>query len=374
MIICQWANGDQLVRQERALIANLAGRRQVLSTAPHLGGYCETLRWIFNYDCSTASPGHYDMKAPTYAGHLAVIATELGLDPNRAAGISTTAQMEHAAILTLSYGDTSVTAVATAGIDVNGGRAGDPAGWHESDGIFVATEGTINILLFISANLSAGALARSLVTCTEAKTAALQELLAPSRYSAGIATGSGTDGTIIVADSESPVLLTEAGKHCKLGELIGRAVIGAVKEALERQTGLNARRQAHVLARMGRFGVTEDAVCSLTAAAGLAQAESVRRLAAIGQDAALVAWTSLYAHILDQLLWGLLQTDDALPVAAGILRQMQFAAADAPVWPNAAVTPGGSVCDSDSSARLAVPRLIDAYRQGLVRRILQPSG
>ena len=33
----------------------------------------------------------------------------------------------------------------------------------------------------------------------EAKKAALQELLAPSRYSRGIATGSGTDGMIVTA-------------------------------------------------------------------------------------------------------------------------------------------------------------------------------
>ena len=55
--------------------------------------------------------------------------------------------------------------------------------------------GTINILLFFNVDLSRGALARALVTCTEAQTAALQELLAPSRYfhGAGHRFGNGRD-------------------------------------------------------------------------------------------------------------------------------------------------------------------------------------
>lgn len=48
--------------------------------------------------------------------------------------------------------------------------------------------GTINILLYIDADLSKEALASALVSCTEAKVAAMQELLIASRYSCGIAT------------------------------------------------------------------------------------------------------------------------------------------------------------------------------------------
>lgn len=74
--------------------------------------------------------------------------------------------------------------------------------WHERAGTyFEVMSGTINILLHIDADLAPGALVNALVTCTEAKTAAIQELLAPSRYSHGLATGSGTDGTIVVRQS-----------------------------------------------------------------------------------------------------------------------------------------------------------------------------
>lgn len=95
-----------------------------------------------------------------------------------------------------------------------------------------------------------------LVTCTEAKSAAIQELCIASCYSRGLATGSGTDGTIVVSNRESLVRITEAGKHCKMGELIGKTVKQAVKEALYRQTGVNAAMQHNALRRLGRFGIT----------------------------------------------------------------------------------------------------------------------
>ena len=54
------------------------------------------------------------------------------------------------------------------------------------------------------------------------------------------------------------IFLTNAGKHAKLGELIGKAVIAAVKEALFLQPGLCPKHQHHVIKRMDRFWVTED--------------------------------------------------------------------------------------------------------------------
>ena len=84
----------------------------------------------------------------------------------------------------MEYEDFKVTAIVTAGINVNAVRVGDPTTWHERAGTyFEVMSGTINILLHIDADLAPGALVNALVTCTEAKTAAVQELLAPSRYS-----------------------------------------------------------------------------------------------------------------------------------------------------------------------------------------------
>jgi len=72
-------------------------------------------------------------------------------------------------------------------------------------------------MLVIDADLPPGIMARALVTCTEAKTAAIQELMAGSNYSNGLATGSGTDQTIVIANPASELYFEGAGKHSKLG-------------------------------------------------------------------------------------------------------------------------------------------------------------
>lgn len=145
-----------------------------------------------------------------------------------------------------------MTAIVTGGIETNGGRVGDPADYYKPvekpDKL-----GTINIILILDADMPPGTLARALVTCTEAKTAAIQELLAGSNYSTGLATGSGTDQTIIVANSDSALYFEGAGKHSKMGELIGKTVTKAVKAALSKQSGLNPKTQHNVFRRLKTF-------------------------------------------------------------------------------------------------------------------------
>ena len=258
--------------------------------------------------------------------------------------------MKNASIKCETYKDTTVTAVATAGIDINGGRVGDPATWHETDGDFVPASGTINIMLFIEANLDDGALARALVTATEAKTAALQELLAPSRYSSGIATGSGTDGTVVVCDMNSDVKLTWAGKHSKLGELIGRTVIAAVKEALFLQTGMCAERQHSIIRRMDRFGVTEESIKETASQRGSDISGLAQKLSRIDKDNNLVTYTSLYAHLLDQLSWGMISAEEATPAAQNLLQLMNM---------------GSTLYSSKTKASDAIKILTQAYITGL---------
>ena len=236
--------------------------------------------------------------------------------------MSTGADVENVSVKTQSFRDTSVTAVVTGGIDKNAGRAGDAALWHETEDGFTYVAGTINILLFINAALTEGALVRSLVTCTEAKTAAIQELILPSCYSSGLATGSGTDGVIIVTNPESRVRLSDAGKHFKLGELIARAVSPAVKEALYLQTGVCPERQKNVFARLGRYGVTTDAIVKAAQNRGISDVRLAEKLAAFSENAENAAVGSLYAHLLDQLSWKMLDMDEAKNAASGLLKML----------------------------------------------------
>ncbi len=252
--------GDLLRHDQRSVVIEVRGPRKILSTSYLNGGYREDLRYLFNFcDVHGSKDERCEMRAPTNEGHLHLIALELGLDPAVTTGLSTAAHMRHIRPHSEYYHDFSVTAIATAGIDVNGSRVGDPACWHEQDGVPVLEEpGTINIFLLIDANLTKGAMARALVTCSEAKVAALQEVQAPSLYSNGLATGSGTDGAIVVCNSASPTRLTSAGHHSKLGEYIGRVVKETLKEALVAEDGPGKYTRGSALKRLRRFGVTEE--------------------------------------------------------------------------------------------------------------------
>ena len=315
-----FSNGDVLMRKEKALVIRLAGQRSVLSSGPNHGGLRRDLKAVFNYDGGNTE----ELLAETYEKHMMVVAERLGLDPALSTGMQTAASMDNACVKTLDFYDFSVTAAVTAGIEVNGGRVGETAHWHARDGKYIPVpdeqeaggaeprdgKGTINILLHIDARLQPGTLVRSLVTATEAKTAAIQELLLPSRYSSGLATGSGTDSVILVSDETSGVLLTNAGKHCKLGEMIGRTVKDAVKEAMYLQTRAGYGRQHDLFRRMDRFGIRQAGAQGLTASDP-----------GIFRDPELVTLTSLYAHLLDQLVWGMLTPGEA-EAAAAPLREM----------------------------------------------------
>lgn len=312
-MIYKLSTGDEVHRYKKSIVIPFKGERKVLSTSPINGAYREDLKAVFNHDSNPGAGMKCELKAPTYEEHMFLIAEELGLEAEKTAGISTAASMENVSIKTESYRDITVTAIVTGGIEVNGGRVGDPASVYEVDGKFESTnEGTINIILVIDADLSPRAITRALVTCTEGKTAAIQELLEGSKYSRGIATGSGTDGTIIVSNKESPLKLTNAGKHSKLGELIGFTVKEAVKEALFLQTGLCPKSQHSALRRTKRFGVDEDTIWNKYISIFsedekiLMKAEFINNLHTIDTRDEIVTLTSLYVHLLDQLDWELL--------------------------------------------------------------------
>lgn len=312
MLLYTLPGGDIIERKNRSLIVSFHGKRLVLCTSPLNGGLTYHLKQVFNNDAKSPEDGFCRMLASDMAGHMSALARQIGLDPRFTAGLTTAADMDNAVIREIAYDNFTVTAMVTAGIDHNGGRAGDTAYWHEQAGETVPPPGTINIFLFINARLAEAAMLQALTTCAEAKCAALQELLAPSVYSDGIATGSGTDGTIIVADEQSDTLLTDAGKHYKLGEMIARVVIDALKEALHRQSALSAESQHNALQRMARFGVCPDDFAACPKAAALAA------------DGQMLAMTSLYAHLIDQLNWGMLSAREAGEAAAALLASLAY--------------------------------------------------
>lgn len=161
-------------------------------------------------------------------------ATALQLARQDISMVATAADMDNLAIVSKDFAPLAVTVLVTAGAKTNAQRTGvDGSNYIEGE----EPAGTINVILLTNARLTDGAMARAIVTVTEAKTAALQDLNVPSTYIRAVqATGTGTDSVIVVSGNDGPQA-TYTGGHSKLGELIGKATYEAVLEALAKQDG-----------------------------------------------------------------------------------------------------------------------------------------
>jgi adenosylcobinamide amidohydrolase len=257
----------RLVRSGRFVVAELLVPHRVISTSARNGGQREGLRFLVNHQ-SCEGTDHRERHALIMgnAEYHDSACGEIGIDPALAAMIQTAANMNYAAVVAASDLDVTVTAVVTAGVHGNAACAGDPAAWRETETGWekvAAAErvpGTINTMLLINHALTEGALARSVITMTEAKSAALQRLAVRSLYSADFATGTGTDQYCVAArveTGEGEKEFISTSPHSKLGELIGVAVRDATLEALRWQNGLEVSSTRLLFHALGRYGVRE---------------------------------------------------------------------------------------------------------------------
>lgn len=224
---------------EKTLIIRFPGKRRALSTTD---GFADA-QAVINH---AAHPGlwmkMYEEMQPKheFSGNVYVrkiqekIARDLGLKREDVAQMSTAADMDNLAVVTKVYKPFVVSALVTAGAKTNAQRTG------VDEGTYIEGEepkGTVNILLLTNARLTDGAMARALITITEAKTAAFEDLRIPSSYTKTVqATGTGTDSIIVTSGTTGPKV-TYTGGHNRIGELIGKAVYEAVIEALGKQNG-----------------------------------------------------------------------------------------------------------------------------------------
>ncbi|WP_458455437.1 adenosylcobinamide amidohydrolase [Methanobrevibacter sp.] len=222
-------------------------KRNGISTSKLNGGFSSNFKSVFNHHLSQENIDYlenHDLK-----DYLINQCSSLGIDSANSTALTTLAKMDKASIVTESYKALEVTAITTAGVRTNSVRAGDPAAYYEENGKF----GTINTIILINANLTYETLLDAFMSATEAKTVALNDLKIPSQYSNGYATGTGTDGMCIFSNLESDNMITNAGKHSKLGELIGKCVIESVKKAIKKQVWIYPKSQSNVLVRLNRY-------------------------------------------------------------------------------------------------------------------------
>jgi adenosylcobinamide amidohydrolase len=131
-----------------------------------------------------------------------------------------------------------VTALVTAGLS-NAKRAGEPAEWRQM-GNSAGTPGTINIIILTNARLTDAAMVEAVVTVTEAKSAALQDLNVRSRTTGSQSTGTGTDSVAIVSGF-GPIRIHHCGKHVLFGEMVATVVMQAITNAVIKAGCLEAQ-------------------------------------------------------------------------------------------------------------------------------------
>ncbi|BBF94097.1 adenosylcobinamide amidohydrolase [Blastochloris tepida] len=360
MLIARFFGAAELHRDDKLASVRFLKPFRVLSTCHANGGFADHLDMVFNHQ--SCEPVGHIIPALHEAYHqpqryVAGLIAGHGLE-GAAAGLATAANINTLAVAEESCRDLAVVALATAGVEGGAARAGDPASYYEYDGRFElrgdigpATPGTINLIVLVNTPMTAGALVRAVMTATEAKAAVLQELSVPSRQSPSIATGTGTDQIAVAAPAEGTKPLTGAGHHCALGELIGKAVMAAIREAVARQNLLVPARQCAVSRLVERYGYDIERLAEAVAAHLPADVAAMLRdnRDVIDRDPRTVALAAALIHVHDQVRWGV------LPAAC---------------WRESAADLGAAL----AVAVAGVPARREAYRAALAERLAGAAG
>ncbi len=196
----------------------------------------------------------------------------------------TGADMDMIAVKKESFKEMTVYALVTAGVRGNAVRMGtDTGNYYEP--------GTINMIFLTNRKLTPRAMTRAIISATEGKSAALQDLDIRSSYQSltAAATGTGTDN-IIVVSGEGPVA-DNAGGHCKMGELIARAAHAGVTEAIYKQNGIVRKRDV--------FERLRDRHLSIPRLAGTAACECRGGKSALAASVEQILLDPVYAGFLE---------------------------------------------------------------------------
>ena len=248
-LIFKTSNEDEIYYLKDTILINFNVDRNGLSTSELNGGSNDIYKSVFNQHLSQQKIDY--LENHDICEYLINECRLMDIDYKLSTGLITLAEMGNVSIVTKTFKNMEVTAVTTAGVRTNASRAGDPASYWEENGKFHF--GTINIILLTNVCLEKSTLMEAFLTATEAKTVALNNLKIPSQYSNDYATGTGTDGMAIFSNTKSSNKLTNAGKHSKLGELIGNAVIESVTKAIGKQVWITNKSQSNAMVRLNRY-------------------------------------------------------------------------------------------------------------------------
>ncbi|MFX3635556.1 MAG: adenosylcobinamide amidohydrolase [Candidatus Pristimantibacillus sp.] len=199
-------------------------RLRTLSNAVHLGGFAEAHR-IVNWKV----PIPYDCDDPV--GDVDTQFRQWEYEPARTVGLLTAAKLTHASIVEVEGDRFTLLCCTTSGTG-NAARAGMP---RETFSAYTA--GTINTILLVDGQMTDSAMVNAIITASEAKAAALQDLKIVDFENGNIATGTTTDAVVIgVSQNEQyGALHAYAGTATTIGNAIGQLVYDTVHEACRTQ-------------------------------------------------------------------------------------------------------------------------------------------
>lgn len=305
---------DEIYYLKDTILVNFKHNRNGVSTSQLNGGTCELYKSVFNQHLSQDKIDY--LESHDVCDYLINECNRLNIDSNYSTGLITLANMENLSIVNKSFKNLDVTAISTAGVRTNASRAGDPASYWQENGKFYF--GTINIILLLNAKLSKQTLMEAFMTATEAKSVALNNLKIPSQYSNGYATGTGTDGLCIFSNLDSDDEITNAGKHSKLGELIGRAVIESVTKAIGKQVWITNKSQSNALVRLNRY--TLD-INEFYESLDEDKNQFIRQLKIDAKKQDNVAITTSVLNLIDEVENNLIKKEDALDLAQKLVKE-----------------------------------------------------
>ena len=304
---------DEIYYLDDTILVKFNHNRNGVSTSQLNGGTCDIYKYVFNQHLSQDRIDY--LENHDVCEYLINECRSLEIDSNYSTALITLAQMENLSIITKSFKNVEVTAISTAGVRTNASKAGDPSSYWQENGEYHF--GTINTILLINVCLDKSTLLDAFMTATEAKTVALNNLKIPSQYSNGYATGTGTDGLCIFSNLDSDDKLTNAGKHSKLGELIGQCVIESVTKAIGKQVWITNKSQSNALVRLNRYALDinefyEKLTCD--------KEQFIRKLQIDARKQENVAITTSILNLIDEVECNLIKKEDALDLAQKILK------------------------------------------------------
>lgn len=145
-------------------------------------------------------------------------------------GMMTAASMDSFRMVRAVAAGVDIFVLVTTGLS-NARRAGDFAEHRQIEPLNPGA-GTINIVCLTGIGMVPAAMIEAVMTATEAKAAALQNLEIKSPVSNATATGTGTDSIAIAVDPMAEKI-QYCGKHVIFGEVLARLVIEAVTSSIK---------------------------------------------------------------------------------------------------------------------------------------------